>query len=592
MPSEHCSIDQGYLRFMVAAFSHQMEVFESSGTATSDIFVQSRWIGLCAGGMSLPFLLAAPAAKPMHALLVMAALLLPSAAALLMSRLRSVPAAAFAEVLISGCLALGFTMAGFGPACSLALLAFALIDYKAGATPDIVPRWVMLGAIVIFAGIWLAIERSSAAATIGLSYGAASLALLPPFIQAFVMLQLRKNAGVEPTASASSEVHALSTATLKYALETALLLDRSGRVLALGRNAPGNLGSMAHELLGRGLFERLHLLDRPQFLKLCAQINQNSPQHTARLRLRLDAPHPETRLVAFVDLDARIIPPEDDAGHILIFLSKARVVSAVQSARAGDDVDVSDRYLGDISHYIRTPLNAIIGFADLLSSPTTQPKEPGTIAEYGEIIHESGHTLLQITDTLIDMVRLKSGSYVLAPQALDPVAIVQAAENDLRTYFGEKQLSLHIESIDVEGEWIADRQAAVAVMAGAAAAMMDVSANWRVAVRVSAIESVIRFQVLPTGALALGALAEGGFRNKLSPRSGLMFEQAQALARYQGGTVTERRSSDGSVDVEACLPLSLAEDKNMNAPVSLDRFRRGKGEQGRNSSETVVKKHA
>ncbi|MBY0611350.1 MAG: hypothetical protein K2P80_04135 [Beijerinckiaceae bacterium] len=580
---------------MVAAVASKLKSVEwtKTGEAKGDAFAQSRWIALCAGGTALPFLLAAPAAKPLHLLLVMAALLFPWATALTALRLKqSAVFAARLQVLVSALLAIGFLAAGLGPVCSLAFLALSLVDFEIAAPPRAVSLKASFAGLIGLAVLWLVAHRMALETGATNAYGAAALAFLPPFAGAVSSLRARRPHLIEPARHPVSEDEALVAATLRHGLETALLIDRSGRVLALGPNALDTLGAMATDLLGRGLFERLHLLDRPALLKACADIKPAAPSQSMRLRLRLDPPHPETRLMTFSDFDARIIPPADGGDRLVVFLSRSRVQEADRSRRTGDEVDVSERYLSEMSHHIRTPLNAVIGFSDLLASPATQPNEPGTIAEYGEIIHESGQTLLRITDALLDMVRLKSGSYVLAPQTVDPVAVIQSAETYLRDYFGEKRLTISITSVEIEGEWCADRSAAVATVAGVAAAMMDIGMTLCVALTVSSREETMCFAIAPVNGAALHPQSAAGLRERLSPRSGLLFEQAQALARYQGGAVSERLLPDGGFETMVTLPLALAEVVKANAPVDLESFRRGKDDEDRNHSEKVFKKHA
>jgi PAS domain S-box-containing protein len=63
-------------------------------------------------------------------------------------------------------------------------------------------------------------------------------------------------------------------------------------------------------------------------------------------------------------------------------------------------------FLANMSHEVRTPLNGILGFAELLrhSDPSAEDAR-----KYTEIIYESGNTLLKIIDDILDISKIESG---------------------------------------------------------------------------------------------------------------------------------------------------------------------------------------
>ncbi len=78
--------------------------------------------------------------------------------------------------------------------------------------------------------------------------------------------------------------------------------------------------------------------------------------------------------------------------------------AALDSARSANEA--KSHFLSNMSHDIRTPMNAIMGFAMLLSKENDNPER---IREYtGKIIHSSRHLLGLINDVL-DMSKIESG---------------------------------------------------------------------------------------------------------------------------------------------------------------------------------------
>ncbi len=81
---------------------------------------------------------------------------------------------------------------------------------------------------------------------------------------------------------------------------------------------------------------------------------------------------------------------------------------------AKDKAEESDRlktsFLNNISHEIRTPINAIVGFSDLIKDPRIVEKER---AEFTEIIVESSYRLMGVITDLINLSTVESGTAVV-----------------------------------------------------------------------------------------------------------------------------------------------------------------------------------
>ncbi|MGB8363216.1 MAG: PAS-domain containing protein [Rhizomicrobium sp.] len=78
--------------------------------------------------------------------------------------------------------------------------------------------------------------------------------------------------------------------------------------------------------------------------------------------------------------------------------------------------------LRTMSHELKTPLNAIIGFADLLQS-TPERFKPEQIGEYAGLIHTAGGNLLRLINQILDLTKIAAGRY---PLNHAPVAVSSA----------------------------------------------------------------------------------------------------------------------------------------------------------------------
>lgn len=62
-----------------------------------------------------------------------------------------------------------------------------------------------------------------------------------------------------------------------------------------------------------------------------------------------------------------------------------------------------------MSHDIRTPINAIVGYSQLMKKELTNPK----LVHYQEMIEQSSKLLLSIINNVLDMARVESGKMEL-----------------------------------------------------------------------------------------------------------------------------------------------------------------------------------
>lgn len=76
-------------------------------------------------------------------------------------------------------------------------------------------------------------------------------------------------------------------------------------------------------------------------------------------------------------------------------------------------------FLNNMSHDIRTPMNAILGFAELMEG---QKNNPEIISNYLKKIKDSGQYLLTIINNVLDMARIESGKMTVTHEFFDMTA--------------------------------------------------------------------------------------------------------------------------------------------------------------------------
>src|SRR6185436_18810025 len=93
------------------------------------------------------------------------------------------------------------------------------------------------------------------------------------------------------------------------------------------------------------------------------------------------------------------------------------------------------------------PLNAIIGFTQVLQDPRTGPLAQKQ-AEYLEDILDSGQHLLALITDLLDLAKLEAGRLARAPQATELGTLIQTAVRELAPGAARRGIRLQVEAPD------------------------------------------------------------------------------------------------------------------------------------------------
>ncbi len=106
-------------------------------------------------------------------------------------------------------------------------------------------------------------------------------------------------------------------------------------------------------------------------------------------------------------------------------------------------------FLSNMSHDIRTPMNAIIGFTTLAQANIDNKAR---VQEYLSKIMSSGTHLLSLINDILDMSRIESGRLNIEEKECTISDIFRDMRNILQTQMQAKQLSFYMDTIDVTDE--------------------------------------------------------------------------------------------------------------------------------------------
>lgn len=126
---------------------------------------------------------------------------------------------------------------------------------------------------------------------------------------------------------------------------------------------------------------------------------------------------------------------------------RALVENALAQAKQANSA--KSTFLSNMSHDIRTPMNAIIGFTALA---TTHIDQKERIKEYLEKIMASSNHLLSLINDVLDMSRIESGKIRIEEKPCSLPEILHDLRNILQSEISSKRLELYIDTVDVLNE--------------------------------------------------------------------------------------------------------------------------------------------
>jgi two-component system, cell cycle sensor histidine kinase DivJ len=213
---------------------------------------------------------------------------------------------------------------------------------------------------------------------------------------------------------------------------------RNGAVQFISPAAETMLGTQVPRLLGHGLFDRVHVADRPAYLTALSDAARGGEARSVEFRVKRDVPRSGERgqhaQADFIWVEMRCRPLEQasegssqeaEVVAVMRDVTDRKVQEqALDLARTeAEQADASKtRFLATMSHELRTPLNAIIGFSEMIVQEDTLMLDAARRKEYAQLINDSGQHLLSVVNGILDMSKMESGSFEITPEPFAPRA--------------------------------------------------------------------------------------------------------------------------------------------------------------------------
>ena len=162
-----------------------------------------------------------------------------------------------------------------------------------------------------------------------------------------------------------------------------------------------------------------------------------------------------------------------DGGRVVVFTDiteKTRAESALAQAQSAlettrDEARRQTGYLADLtkrldyatqqadnaktmllrtmSHELKTPLNAILGFSDLMNA-LSDTLSPAQVREYAGLIHQGGLNLFKIVNQIMDLTKISAGRYDLRKISVDAENLLWMARESFLARAEAKDIAIEI----------------------------------------------------------------------------------------------------------------------------------------------------
>lgn len=365
--------------------------------------------------------------------------------------------------------------------------------------------------------------------------------------------------------------------------------DPNGHVEKASPAAMKLLRVPSNALEERGLLARIHIQDRPAYLKAISDAAVGSQPVTTQFRIHYgDAHGGEAGRVIWVEMRAYRV--EASAPQASPVIAVIRDIS--RQKRHEDDLelarlkaekadDLKGRFLATVSHELRTPLNAIIGFSEILASESMSYLDADQRRTYARIVHDSGHHLLEVVSSLLDMSKIETGNFDFSPIAFDAGALLESCVDLMRLKAGDVGIELRSEVARDLPELVADQRACRQILINLISnAIKFTPKGGRVCVSLARDRDKLVYSVVDNGVgvgeddlCKLGSpfFQASSSYDRSHEGTGLGLSVVRGLVGLHSGALSIESSPGEGTTVSVELPIDcrLAPSVTLNAPIPI-----------------------
>ena len=226
------------------------------------------------------------------------------------------------------------------------------------------------------------------------------------------------------------------------------------------------LGYTAEEIVRLDSWEHLVAPDeRQRVVEIC---QDRAAGRDAPARYEYKALRKDGGIVWFENLSRQVIwdgQPATQATVIDITERKTIALALRAAMLAANEANrTKSEFLATMSHEFRTPLNAILGFSDMIRSQAFTPVYDQAYKDYAEEIYKGGQYMLSLVNDVLDIAAIESGNREFKKASISTNALLKEAVKVIAVAAEEKRIELRLDVPDGLPALRADERACTQIL--------------------------------------------------------------------------------------------------------------------------------